>query len=96
MVLTMRVSTQPIGDRDGLPSRLPDHDRPLGPAYTWRVGKCDPPRQEVEGTVSLEDARATVGERIEGYLDLDAPDHILNDPDFYWREEHILVIGWVP
>jgi hypothetical protein len=28
--------------------------------------------------------------------DLDSPHHILNHPDFYWREEHILVIGEVP
>ncbi len=28
--------------------------------------------------------------------DLDSPDHILNHPDFYWREGHVLVVGRVP
>lgn len=29
-------------------------------------------------------------------LGVKSPDHILNHPDFYWREEHILVVGQVP
>src|SRR5207302_4743241 len=28
--------------------------------------------------------------------EVDAPDHILNQPDFYWREFHDLVVGRVP
>jgi ubiquinone/menaquinone biosynthesis C-methylase UbiE len=27
---------------------------------------------------------------------IDSPQHILNTPDFYWREAHILVVGRVP
>jgi SAM-dependent methyltransferase len=28
--------------------------------------------------------------------EVNAPDHIFNQPDFYWREVHVLVVGRVP
>ena len=28
--------------------------------------------------------------------EVDAPDHILNQPDFYWREVHVLIVGRAP